>query len=136
MKKSQLLILVCLLTAFSSFAQERPRFFDNFDTAGGVQVYRPPTPSIPRSKTLAAKTPIKVTDKKLVKKTVQSRMSAAESYALWDAPNASAKLTMGTSSRMNGFTTGDPTIDSYIIDSSRRYAIDPLLIYSQMHQES
>ena len=37
---------------------------------------------------------------------------------------------------MNGFTTGDSMIDSYIIDSSIRYNIDPLLIYSQMHQES
>jgi soluble lytic murein transglycosylase-like protein len=26
--------------------------------------------------------------------------------------------------------------DSYIVDSARRYGIDPLLIYSQMHQES
>jgi len=26
--------------------------------------------------------------------------------------------------------------DSYIVESSRRYSIDPLLIYSQMHQES
>jgi soluble lytic murein transglycosylase-like protein len=37
---------------------------------------------------------------------------------------------------MNGFTTGDVTIDSYIIESSKRYSIDPLLIYAQMHQES
>jgi soluble lytic murein transglycosylase-like protein len=27
-------------------------------------------------------------------------------------------------------------IDSYIVDSSKRYNVDPLLIYSQMHQES
>jgi len=46
------------------------------------------------------------------------------------------KLTMGTSSHMKGFTTGDLVIDSYIVDSSRRYRIDPLLIYAQMHQES
>jgi soluble lytic murein transglycosylase-like protein len=37
---------------------------------------------------------------------------------------------------MKGFTTGDALYDSYIVDSSRRYNIDPLLIYSQMHQES
>jgi soluble lytic murein transglycosylase-like protein len=43
---------------------------------------------------------------------------------------------MGTGTQLKGFTTGDPLVDSYIIDSSRRYAIDPLLIYSQMHQES
>jgi len=43
---------------------------------------------------------------------------------------------MGTATNLNGFTTGSPIVDSYIVDSSRRYGIDPLLIYSQMHQES
>src|SRR5215203_2849941 len=45
-------------------------------------------------------------------------------------------MMMGTSSHLKGFSTGSPLIDSYIVDSSQRYAIDPLLIYSQMHQES
>jgi soluble lytic murein transglycosylase-like protein len=43
---------------------------------------------------------------------------------------------MGSSAGLKGFTTGNPLHDSYIVDSSRRYNIDPLLIYSQMHQES
>jgi soluble lytic murein transglycosylase-like protein len=43
---------------------------------------------------------------------------------------------MGTSTHLKGFTTGNPLHDSYIVESSRRYNIDPLLIYSQMHQES
>lgn len=48
----------------------------------------------------------------------------------------STRLVMGTVAGMKGFTTGDAAIDSYIVDSSRRYRIDPLLIYAQMHQES
>ena len=43
---------------------------------------------------------------------------------------------MGSSTQLKGFSTGNPVVDSYILDSSRRYGIDPLLIYSQMHQES
>jgi soluble lytic murein transglycosylase-like protein len=43
---------------------------------------------------------------------------------------------MGSSSGLKGFTTGNPTHDSYIVESSARYGIDPLLIYAQMHQES
>jgi len=39
--------------------------------------------------------------------------------------NASFK--MNSSSAMRGFTTGDIVIDSFIVDSSRRYSIDPLL---------
>jgi len=135
MKKIHLLIVVCLATVVPAFSQERPRFFDNFDTAHGVQVYRPPTIAAAKPKAAPAKTSAKTPDtKRLVKKTVQTKMNAAESYALADTPRT--KLTMGTSSRLNGFTTGDPVIDSYIVDSSHRYGIDPLLIYSQMHQES
>lgn len=37
---------------------------------------------------------------------------------------------------LKGFTTGNALYDSYIVDSSRKYGIDPLLIYAQMHQES
>ncbi len=51
-------------------------------------------------------------------------------------PVSSGKLLMGTSVQLKGFTTGNPFHDSYIVDSCRRYGIDPLLIYSQMHQES
>ncbi len=43
---------------------------------------------------------------------------------------------MGSSRSLKGFTTGDAAVDSYIVTSARRYNIDPLLIYSQMHQES
>jgi len=48
----------------------------------------------------------------------------------------STRLVMGTVAGLKGFTTGNPLVDSYIVDSSRRYRIDPLLIYAQMHQES
>ncbi|HTK26215.1 MAG TPA: hypothetical protein VL327_06635, partial [Pyrinomonadaceae bacterium] len=72
----------------------------------------------------------------LVKKTGDSRSvgSVEDSFALRTAPGR--RLVMGTATNLNGFTTGSPIVDSYIVDSSRRYGIDPLLIYSQMHQES
>ena len=37
---------------------------------------------------------------------------------------------------MSGFTTGNATVDSYILDSGRRNSVDPLLLYAIMHQES
>jgi soluble lytic murein transglycosylase-like protein len=37
---------------------------------------------------------------------------------------------------LGDFTTGDPVIDRYIVESSARYNIDPLLILAQMKQES
>ena len=49
---------------------------------------------------------------------------------------AALKTTMGVGKSLKGFSTGDELVDSYIVDSSRRYDIDPLLIYAQMGQES
>jgi len=37
---------------------------------------------------------------------------------------------------LRGYSTGDVMVDSFILDSSRRYSVDPLLIYSQMGKES
>jgi len=37
---------------------------------------------------------------------------------------------------LGGFTTGDSDIDSFIVESGKRNAVDPLLLYSIMHQES
>ena len=61
---------------------------------------------------------------------------AEREIAKYSVNRPAGKFTMGSAVGMKGFTTGDTLIDSYIVDSSRRYNIDPLLIYSQMHQES
>jgi soluble lytic murein transglycosylase-like protein len=43
---------------------------------------------------------------------------------------------MYAGSALDGFTTGDAKVDSYIVDSSARHGVDPVLIYSVMHRES
>jgi len=35
-----------------------------------------------------------------------------------------------------GFTTGDSQVDTFIVESGKRNSVDPLLLYSIMHQES
>jgi hypothetical protein len=119
-------IVFCFF-ALPAFAQMRGRIFDNFDTSGGVQIVTPTVVPPVESKTRKAA-------KKLVQKTasvqpVFSRKGLAQSFAY-------NKLAMSSGKSMNDFTTGDAVIDSYIVDSCLRYNIDPLLIYSQMHQES
>ena len=37
---------------------------------------------------------------------------------------------------LGGFTTGNAEVDNFIIESGRRNSVDPLLLYSIMHQES
>jgi len=144
MKKSHLIIFATLLFSVTTFAQDRPRFFDNFDTSRGVQVYRPAPPVSAQPKT--AITQFGKNGKKLVQKTVlaanatstKPRMSVYDGMAQRENPRQadSTRMLMAVGNGLKGFTTGDVVIDSYIVDSSRRYNIDPLLIYSQMHQES
>ena len=37
---------------------------------------------------------------------------------------------------LGAFTTGNSDVDSYIVESGKRNSVDPLLLYSIMHQES
>ncbi len=133
------LIFVSFALTATASAQ---RVFDNFDRSQGVQVQLPPPP--PKVETLKRKRGkngkwVVVTENKLLNKTVISRPTANVTDGLAtreSQPQAAMKFTMGTSTHLKGFTTGNELHDAYIVESSRRYAIDPLLIYAQMHQES
>lgn len=135
MKKSILFITAFCFLTLSAAAQTRSRTFDNFDTTNGVQIVVKPTiaqtPAVKPKKT-------KTGDKRLIQKTGQTTMNVQEGLGSKNntANVSSIRLTMGTSNGMRGFTTGNLEYDSYIVESSNRYGIDPLLIYAQMHQES
>jgi soluble lytic murein transglycosylase-like protein len=140
MIRSSLLILSILTLTVGVAAQNR--VFDNFDRSQGVNVYVPPQPE-PLPVTRRVKKNgrwVVITEDPLVKKTGSSRptQSPADGLATRDRgynPNGT-RLAMGSSTQLKGFTTGVPEHDRYIVESSQRYRIDPLLIYSQMHQES
>ena len=55
-------------------------------------------------------------------------------------PSKTKRLIHLTSQIINpslaGFTTGNSDVDNYIVESGKRNAVDPLLLYSIMHQES
>ncbi|MBV9240582.1 MAG: lytic transglycosylase domain-containing protein [Acidobacteria bacterium] len=146
MKKTCLLLLF-IVGAIPCFSQStRPRIFDNFDTVRGVQVYVPtPTAIAVKARKTSGKNAN--VDQKFNKKTalvtpmkarsITRNMNASEGLADREmASQPSHPLRMSGSSGLKGFTTGDAVVDSYIVDSSRRWDVDPLLIYSQMHQES
>jgi len=130
-------VICCLLGITTAAAQSRSRVFDNFDLKGGVQVISPtiaPVTTTKRTKTGGKKTVETASNKQ--SKPVTGNVQ--DGFANKDFVKATSynKLVMGTSSSMKGFTTGNIEYDSYIVDSSKRYNIDPLLIYAQMHQES
>jgi len=81
--------------------------------------------------------------------------AAAQTYQIdnFDLPNAvkiqSAKVeppknpkrllrltSMPVNPSLGGFTTGNADIDGFIVESGKRNSVDPLLLYSIMHQES
>lgn len=148
--KKPTLILLSLLAAVPAFAQERPRYFDNFDTSRGVQVVRPdfvpvavrpkPVATTSRGKKLVAKTSsvAQTGQKPLVSPHTLQKMNVNEGLADRETfrPVAYTPTMASAGNGLKGFTTGSPLHDSYIVESSRKYGIDPLLIYAQMHQES
>ncbi len=127
MKKVLLCGVALFLSVLPTLAQNRPRVFDNFDTERGVQLVTPKIPQI-----------VEYKSKPLVKKTAQSSPSLQNNLTAKNNVKliSYSRVSMSAGKSMNGFTTGDSSIDSYIVDSCIRYGIDPLLVYSQMHQES
>jgi hypothetical protein len=129
------IIFISFFFISNSSAQTRSRVFDNFDTLKGVQVV---TPTIVKPAVATTTSRNKRGEKQTSKQTNKPTMNVQDGLSLQKVSQnvTYTKTTMGTGSNLAGFTTGDATIDSYILTSSRRYSIDPLLIYAQMHQES
>jgi soluble lytic murein transglycosylase-like protein len=156
MRKLSLALLSILVCALGAAAQGRSNYsFDNF-SSGGVTVFSPAKPAArPSMRSAGARKKGKKADeqtasvavnapaKPLVRRTVSSQqtMGVQDSLAMADAyktsaTNNSARMAPAAVQAMHGFSTGDGTIDSYILSSCARYGIDPMLIYAQMHQES
>jgi hypothetical protein len=130
--------------SFTVFGQST-RVFDNFDRSQGVTVFSPPSPVDPNAGKVAkrvkrnGKWVVEYVDP-LVKKTGKStpRVIVTDGLATREGylSGNTTRLVMASNNHMKGFTTGNPVHDKFIVESSRKYRIDPLLIYAQMHQES
>ena len=115
-------IVLIVVASAAALAQSATYSFDNFDTTNGVRVHVDPPPA-------------------LKKNSKSSRKASIVSNAPAATPNVrltsmSVNSTMGVGASLHGFTTGNEQIDSYVSDSAKRNGLDPLLIYSVMHQES
>lgn len=121
------LLFLTVAAALSSSAQSR-RVIDNFDLVGGVTIQTAPAATPPAPSKKASRR-----DRK-----VPRTAAPDDGFALrtLTAPTGYVRVSMGGGGSLSGFTTGSEQIDSFIEISSRRYNVDPLLIYSQMHQES
>lgn len=118
MKTSLLVLTLIFGSAVSTLAQSGAIYqFDNFDIANGIRIEQPVQGQV----TKAGRRP--------------SRLSTAN----WQ-PEAGTALTTPTSMAvgrsLDGFTTGNAEVDSFIVDSGTRHGVDPVLLYAIMHQES
>lgn len=114
-----LLFFSLFLSLAASVAAQSPSGYqiDNFDFANGVRVQLPPPP------------PLK-TEKSTRKLSAQRAHYAPPEGSLIHLTNMAINPSLG------GFTTGDSNVDNFIVESGRRNSVDPLLLYSIMHQES
>lgn len=122
MKKFAITAVVLFLTALPAVAQSDTIVagyrVDNFDLPGLVRV-QAPTSAAPR---------------KLRRGRTQPTVTNLDHSAGRTIPATPTVTNLSAS--LSGFTTGDSTVDAYIVESAKRNLVDPLLLYSIMHQES
>ena len=115
-------VLLLLLTCAPALAQSTSYSFDNFDVANGVRIYSEPDKSrasVPRSRRTVGNTTAAKPDRNVI--------STALVYPA---------MADGKSSSLHGYTTGSAEVDNYLVNSATNNGVDPLLLYSIMHQES
>ena len=130
--------LLLLIASFPVLGQSAGYSIDNFDIRNGVRIHEEqpqprslaPRPGRTRksasSKTMSAnnEVPLVTTNSSLARPAVMITGSLANS-------TTAVNLTP-----LRGYTTGSAQVDGYLIESGANNGVDPLLLYSVMHQES
>jgi len=128
-------ILFLALVTLPVMAQNSSYSLDNFDFNNAVRVYEPPpkvVPAPPKNRLGRVRSP---------------KIDTAPAKAGAPALSLSSPLVQPTSlttptatttdlSSLRGYTTGSSLVDGYLVESGNKNGIDPLLLYSVMHQES
>src|SRR5687768_815005 len=127
MKKLPPLCALLLLSCLTASAQQAANSyrFDNFDVPGGVRIDAPVQAASAARKGKGLKLTARASS-------ATANTSVRQSFARPTTP----ALRMAVGSALDGFSTGDASVDRFIVESSRRHDVDPLLIYSIMHRES
>jgi soluble lytic murein transglycosylase-like protein len=137
MTRFPLTVLVLFFIGAPALAQGTVYSFDNFDTRNGVRVYvEPPKPRVPSGR---SRRPSKTDPSKVAASQNADPMITLDDPASTLKPSVlvyDSLAAANAGSALRGYTTGSAQIDGYLIDSGTRNGIDPLLLYSIMHQES
>jgi soluble lytic murein transglycosylase-like protein len=123
-------ILLLMLVSVSALAQNSSNSLNNFDLQNGVRIQQAPpkAPTAPSKLSPPARS-------RANKRSDAASASTVLSSALVQ-PTLMSNSSAADLSSLRGFTTGNSQVDGYLIDSGTRNGVDPLLLYSVMHQES
>jgi soluble lytic murein transglycosylase-like protein len=143
MKKIPLVFALTLLACATASAQNASASyrFDNFDVRDGVRVIVPPAPAKP------ARGRLKLTSRTVVAANAQNPAQVgAQTSPLAPVQTSRAlrssevsygpTLSMAEGSALDNFSTGDASVDRFIVESGTRNGVDPVLLYAIMHRES
>ena len=140
MKKFPRVALLIFFGCAPVFAQGSGYSFDNFDTANGVrirvepaQVHKAPSRRAPRTNLPIGNVDASNAGLALSAPTDNPRPLLAPTALVYDSL---AGPSVNSSSALRGYTTGNAQVDQYVITSATNNKVDPLLLYSIMHQES
>jgi len=131
MKKIPLLCALIFFSSLQAAAQSKSGYrFDNFDTSDGVHVQTPA-----RARPAAQNKKLKLTARS-VEAASPSVVRPFSGTLISETTPTSPAVSTEVSKSLEGFSTGDAKVDSYIVESATRNGVDPLLLYSIMHRES
>ena len=126
---------VLLFISAPALAQSTAYSFDNFDTRNGVRVsVEAAKPRVAGARSRRASKIDRTAFKQNLVGAPDDPASTLKPTVLTYEPLAASAT--NADSALRGFTTGNAQVDGYLIDSGTRNGIDPLLLYSIMHQES
>ena len=135
MKRFPLVILLLIIASVPALAQNSAYSLDNFDLQNGVRIYEPP----PKVQAAPAKIPAALSRSARKNKPVNASpvvpASPVASPALIQ-PTLMSNPPTADLGPLRGYTTGSSQVDAYLVDSGNKNGVDPLLLYSVMHQES
>jgi hypothetical protein len=120
MKHFPLAIALLFVFSLTAFAQAESGYrVDNFDLANAVRIETPAPAPRPSGKPSRGRV---LTSNNL-------------NYSSSIKPLIH-QTSLSFTNSLGGYTTGNTSVDNFIIESGRRNSVDPLLLYSIMHQES
>jgi hypothetical protein len=131
MTKIPLFALLLVLTSLPALGQSSAYSLNNFDMRNGVRVHDAQAKVQPETKlSKSARAASRRATVEKVRVEASPTSSLVQPTVLFtDSGNANL-------SSLRGYTTGNGQVDGYLIDAGTKTGVDPLLLYSVMHQES